>query len=85
MAPRGGGAEGRPERADLYSMQQWCPLAGRRKYSALFFQVMDVSANESTPHHANDNDTHQLRAHATLTVQSPTRATTSTVPPRAST
>jgi len=35
MAPRGGGAEGRPERADLYSMQRWCPLAGRRKYSAI--------------------------------------------------
>jgi hypothetical protein len=30
MAPRGGGAKGRPERADLYSMQQWCPLAGRQ-------------------------------------------------------
>jgi hypothetical protein len=28
-APRGG-AEGRPERADLCSMQRWCPLAGRR-------------------------------------------------------
>ena len=25
----------RPERADLYSMQRWCPLAGRRKYSAI--------------------------------------------------
>ena len=33
------------------------------------------------PHGAKDNDILQLRAHATLTVQSPTRATTLTVPP----
>ena len=49
------------------------------------FQVTVATASASILHGANDNDTLQLRAHATLTVQSPTRATTSTVPPRAST
>jgi hypothetical protein len=29
-------AEGRPERADLYSMQRWRPPAERRKYSAIW-------------------------------------------------
>jgi hypothetical protein len=29
-----GDAEGRPERADLYSMRRWRPSAERRKYSA---------------------------------------------------
>ena len=33
-APRG--AEGRPERADLYSMRRWRPPAERRKYSAVW-------------------------------------------------
>jgi hypothetical protein len=32
-APRG--ADGRPERADLYSMRRWRPPSERRKYSAI--------------------------------------------------
>ena len=63
MAPRGGGAEGCPERADLYSMQQWCPLAGEVQIfgAALFFQVMGVSASALIRHGANDSDTLECR------------------------
>jgi hypothetical protein len=38
-APRG--AEGRPERADLYSMRRWRPPSERRKYSAFCFRAGD--------------------------------------------